>query len=138
MVSTVSSTPQNDKNGRAATRMEPELAPRFYAWLRESTERLAAPANDQIEWLRATGFHHDELALEHYDNSLLVPQLVELGYVSESAAQALTALDAQLDRMSGEENAALWTDEALHELCEWDKVRLLAKAALRLLPRTET
>jgi hypothetical protein len=56
--------------------------------------------------------------------------------VSERAAQALTALDAQLDRMSGHENSALWTDEALHEPCEWEKVRRLAKATLRYLPPT--
>jgi len=103
---------------------------------------LASDAEDQVEHVkklfRVAGeidplFNVDELALEFSDFALLLPQVVRADMVSAEAAGAIEAVDGQLDAMSGEEHAELWTVEAVRTSAEWTKVRELARTALRLL-----
>lgn len=61
-----------------------------------------------------------------------MPQLEAGQYVTHDQARALAAIDQQLDLMSGQVNARLWTDEALRSAPEWDTVRGLARTALAL------
>ncbi len=96
----------------------------------ESLQMLAAPASTQIEYSKNGGIHHDELALELDD-----VRAAFLGNCEplKPASLALGALDRQLDKMSGQAKASLWTDEALNQAQEWRIVRRLAKAALGYL-----
>lgn len=97
--------------------------PTSMAWsdrdLRTTVERLAAASEQQLEWLTPLGPlpSLDELALEFDD---------EFGRVREAiaadSASSLVALDAQLLRMSGAENAELWRPEALEGPdCRWPR-----------------
>ncbi len=96
--------------------------------LKATVERLAAPADRQLEWLGELGTFPslDELALEFDDEFGRVRPLLEKGAVS---MPGLAALDAQLSLMSGPENAELWRPEAL-DGPEWARVRELATGAL--------
>jgi hypothetical protein len=101
--------------------------------LRGSLQLLAEPVEDQIRWLSANRVHHDELALDLNDVSMLVPQLEAERYLTREHVGAVTAVDEQLEAMSGRGNAPLWTDEALRKTVEWGLVRGPAAAALSLL-----
>lgn len=100
--------------------------------LRESLERLAAAPDRQAEYLRQIGMAScaDELALEFDDVELMIPGLVERGFLSADEATSLRTLGDALRAMSGEANADLWTTTALHEANEWREVRDLAEACL--------
>ena len=102
------------------------------AWLRSETlaavRRLAAPPDRQIQKLG--GSHPDELAL---DLDAVLPAYLATGAISEEQKAALRELDEELDRISGEKNADLWTLEGLRDAPEWAKVRRLAARASELL-----
>ena len=105
--------------------METHLEP-----LRRVLERLASPANEQIEYLRNMQVHDaDELALE-LDDVLRSP-LREV--LSEEINRTLDSLDAYLDTISGSDNESLWSFEALENRPEWQEVRQRAHAALAML-----
>jgi hypothetical protein len=99
--------------------------------LRQTVERLAAPAADQREWLQRmrTFPSLDELALEFDDEIQRVR-----GAGPSLASPALSELDKQLSAMSGTDNGKLWRPEAL-DGDEWARVRALAAAALSELDR---
>lgn len=103
--------------------------------LRTAVQRLAAEPEVQNGYIAAHHLHHDELALELDDVRDATIWMCEL---SRDQTSALNALDAQLLRMSGHENAHLWTDEGVAEAPEWQIVRRLAKEALRLLNEPPT
>lgn len=100
------------------------------AWSNEdlmmSVERLAAPGDSQVAWLRRLGTYPmlDELALDFE---------YEFGRLrgSEGAlVEALAVLDGQVSSMSGPPNESLWLPNALDGE-EWKRVRELARRALR-------
>jgi hypothetical protein len=95
-------------------------------------ERLAAPAKDQIAYLRNLGTSPsvDELALELNDVAFLVPKLVEDGRISRQQADCITIIERKLSEMSGQHNFQLWTEDALRHAADWEDVRRLAAAAL--------
>lgn len=68
----------------------------------------------------------DELALD-FDDGL---QMVGHDKFSDEQRTAVQALDEILDRMSGEENASFWTEEALRADPTWDQIRSIAKAVV--------
>lgn len=91
---------------------------------------MAASADEQEALLRRLGTAPcaDELALVFSDAlHVVVHQLPEP--VRRSALE----LDRYLDAISGNENAELWTVEALHREPAWVRVRQLATRALVLL-----
>jgi hypothetical protein len=53
--------------------------------------------------------------------------------LTDAQRSRLAGLDARLAEMSGERNAALWTDEALRSRPEWEEVRRCAREILELL-----
>jgi hypothetical protein len=99
---------------------------------------LASDAEVQVAWLsRAFAESQavvDELALEFDNGFRLLPGFVDRGWIDPVAMPALAELDEQLDVMSGDHNRTLWNAEALATRPEWDRVRILARAALILLP----
>jgi DNA-binding MarR family transcriptional regulator len=100
-----------------------------------ATRRLSWSSDRQIEYLRHKRLLPlaDELALELADVSILVPQLVEQGLLTQEQSEAIRRLDEFLTRMSGEENAHLWTEEALVRDEAWVTVRELAASALETM-----
>jgi len=92
----------------------------------EALKNLAGDADVQERYLRQVGSWPslDELALELDD----VARASE-AWTSPPQRDALRALDRKLDEMSGEQNARLWEQQALHGP-EWAEVRKLAREAL--------
>jgi hypothetical protein len=87
-------------------------------------------ADQQIEWLDSMGLPVDELALEFDDGRLLIGQFKELRWVPPDLEVVARPLDSLLAEMSGEHNAALWTEDGLRLAPEWAQVRGLARDVL--------
>jgi hypothetical protein len=97
----------------------------------KALSRLTLPAEAQVQYLRAHDLPEvDELALEFSEGVPLIRQFVDEGWLSTAEADAIVAVDAALERMSGEGHEALWTESALHVAPEWDEVRRLARQAV--------
>ena len=98
----------------------------------EAVERLAAPADQQVAYLKRLGTAPcaDELALELNYIVAMLDQFVAQGLLSPVQASAIQAVDQKLDQMSGSQNDELWWEEALHRRPEWAEVRRLAATAL--------
>ncbi|XVJ59678.1 MAG: hypothetical protein HEQ23_09845 [Tepidisphaera sp.] len=99
--------------------------------LLESLERLAQGAAAQREYLTSLGTGPDELALEFDD----VADAAMMDCTDSATVAAVKDLDAFLGRISGRENAGLWTTEALGRSPEWETVRAKASRCLELLKR---
>lgn len=101
--------------------------------LRAAVGRLAWTGDAQVEYLHGIGVGGlaDELALEF---DALFPTSRSCPDFQGPAGEVLAELDRTLERMSGEANARLWTDQALRSAPEWHQVRALATEALSLLP----
>jgi hypothetical protein len=97
--------------------------------------RLAAPADEQVKYLKEIGVYPsiDEIALEFHDVALLVPGKTSAGEMSTATKVAIERLDSQLSSFSGDVNAHLWTPDALASAKEWHQVRSLASECLRVL-----
>jgi hypothetical protein len=111
-------------------------SPGWCAWvwdcLVEALERLALPAAQQVRltWL---GRIPDELALHFHEAWLLVPQLVERGWIGAEPRAALPAVDQLLTAMSDHDTpdrAVLWILAGLHDDACWARARDLAAQAL--------
>lgn len=100
--------------------------------LRETVERLASPAEEQVRWLEENHLPPDELALELDDE---VPgwftRLESLGLLSEDAKASLLALNARLGQIDADSDA--WRRDGMATSPDWADVRVLAAATRRLL-----
>jgi hypothetical protein len=97
---------------------------------------LAAPAHLQLARFPDFVLKADELALDFADAHLLFTQCQQLEF-TQAQRDAVNAVDRLLDRMSGSDHAALWSEQALRQAPEWDRVRRAAKLALRELGYAE-
>lgn len=97
--------------------------------LRYSLQLLAVAAPDQLAHFLPPdfAFKADEMALDFDNWANAVPTYWTL---TEEQSVRLSQLGAYLTTMSGEQNAAFWTDEALVSDPRWEQVRALAQAAL--------
>ena len=95
-------------------------------------QALAAPADAQLARDPAFVAKARELALDFADALRLVTDCPQVILTREQQA-TLEHVDDLLERMSGEQNAALWTEAALREGAEWQAVRRLAGQALLAL-----
>jgi hypothetical protein len=104
--------------------------------LLKTVKRLALAADEQAAYVRQLGSAPslDELALEFDDEFNRLRGEGGASAVPPGYHAALSALDEQLDRMSGQDNAELWVEEALGRR-EWQQVRELARRALAERPR---
>lgn len=100
---------------------------RRFMW---AVQALALPADAQEQLFPDFAEAADELALEHEETQ--EPFLDGSCGTALSSAQreVITALDAQLEKMSGPDNARFWTSEALRSAVEWERVRVLAGQVL--------
>jgi hypothetical protein len=98
--------------------------------LREALQQAALPAEGQIAKLKGC-----DVPFEVADDAghwiQWVLQWPEAKLTDEQRS-SLAELDELTDRMSGEHNAHLWTDEALRSRPEWNEVRRMACKALEL------
>lgn len=103
--------------------------------LREQLELLAAPAEQSLTRLPDGCVKADELALdfENFYRAFVESFGDEL---SPEARAALRVIDESLDRMSGAENAELWTAEAVSAHPAWAEVRRQATRALEVIGDT--
>ena len=105
---------------------------------------LAAEADQQVMYLESLGLpgyvklgspdlrNVDELALEFDDAILVRRSLRRSGELSAEQLKCLLKLASILSSMSGQENAELWTIEALYTRREWKAVREKAMDCLQL------
>jgi hypothetical protein len=106
---------------------------RLVASLMRAVAIAAFPAAAQEAWLWSIGLdwpNVDELAMEVGEGTLLAPQFVDEGWLPAETLEPLRVLDAALEKMSGEDNAHLWTLEALRTAPEWAECRKLALCVL--------
>src|SRR5688572_17600723 len=98
--------------------------------LRKALQQAALPADCQIAKLKGS-----DVPFEVADDAghwiRWVLQWAETT-VTDEQRSSLAELDALTDRMSGEQNAYLWTEDALRSRPEWDEVRRMARKALEL------
>ena len=94
--------------------------------------RLAAPAAQQAEFLRAIGTYPsaDELALEFSDLVKSKSRLRTECSITDEAFQLIDDLDRKLNAFSGEQHSAEWDASALEPSSNWAEVRRLAMRAL--------
>lgn len=111
----------------SADRPDDRRANVLLAELRKALSNLAASPDEQIAYVESTGFSYDELGLE-FDDAVGVAIGYEL--VTESGVAALRAIETALSGISGQQNAALWTDTGLRIRPEWSEMRRLARDAL--------
>jgi hypothetical protein len=98
--------------------------------LRRALQHLAAPADEQHDYLRGLGATNaDELALELDDIASAAEPMLPDG-----CRGALRDVDRALAAMSDRSQMDVWSLEALMAAPEWEDVRRRAAAALRLLP----
>ena len=100
--------------------------------LTDSLVILASMPDNQLAHLRALGvpFGVDELALEYDDIALAAESMFCDGELNEVQRDTVLELNDILKRMSGAQNAHLWTIRALRTAPEWSNVR---QAAVRCL-----
>src|SRR3954451_7658693 len=103
--------------------------------LQEALKRLAEPYAQQTDHLKKMDVwpSTDELALELDDVAPLMPEAIRKGELSREVELAVERVNQKLDEMSGQQNAHLWTPNALANSDQWEPVRLLASEALRTL-----
>jgi hypothetical protein len=89
-------------------------------------QALAVPAEEQLARYPVFVVKADELALDYADALLLITDCPQVSLTPEQQA-ALEDVDQLLDWMSGEKNAALWTEAALRTAPDWQQVRRLAR-----------
>lgn len=100
------------------------------ARLRDALRALALPADAQKGLLPAFTGGPDEFAL-HFDQELRAVTADGAIRMSQAQRRALQAVDGLLDRMSGQDNARLWTARALASSREWTRLRQAARSALK-------
>lgn len=90
------------------------------------------PAELQEKWLTtfSCGGHVDELALDWDGGWRLMEQWVELDLLSADDDALFRPLEEAVAKISGKEDAELWTTAALHQSPGWARFRELATGAL--------
>lgn len=103
------------------------------ARVQEALYWIAEPYDKQIEHLKEMKVWPgvDELALELDDVAPIVPEALERGEISSEIELAVRRVSDKLGEMSEQENAHLWTPDALASSGDWEAVRSLALKALR-------
>ncbi len=98
----------------------------------EAVLNLSLPGEDQLKLLEAMGDANavDELALAMDDSFRVVNEAFASEQLGRDELTSLNLLNNHLDKMSGEENANLWTPQGLRQSGEWQEARRLATNAI--------
>ena len=107
-----------------------------HAWiareLHSALKALAAPGSQALASVPDGTVKAEELALD-YENFVHAFVGNFRKEISQSQRDALLAVDAMLQGMSGQEHAELWTEEAVVSHPKWESIRVLAREALAAL-----
>src|SRR5579863_3842993 len=100
--------------------------------LKDALTLLAAPPATQLNHLNALGLPGgiDELALEYDDIAAAADGLFQAGEIDNRLRDCVKQLTSFLGQFGGQENALLWTPEAIHSAPQWDQVRRMAADCL--------
>jgi hypothetical protein len=109
------------------------LAQEHLNHLIESIELLTADFDVQRKALPAFVLVPDEVALTFDSAMAAIAQIGDAGLLTSIQIELLNAINATLDAMSGGGHASFWTPEAMKHDPTWNKVRTLARKALRSL-----
>jgi hypothetical protein len=96
----------------------------------ESLAVLAADAQIQGTWLARHAVLTDEIALDFDHAFRMAEALVADGQLAHGVMADLREIDGILSRMSGDENADLWTRDALCTDEGWALARRVARRVL--------
>ena len=96
--------------------------------LQYSEQALAQSAEKQLALYPGGAAKEDELALD-FDNYYRTVRPYT-SFLDEEQQRVLDAIDQQLSDMSRQDNSHLWTETALYNSKEWERVRNLALKAL--------
>ena len=94
-----------------------------------SVQALAQPAGVQLGLYPDGSAKVDELALD-FDNFWRCAKSDDGERLTAEQIEMLDGLDSELERMSGHENAELWTEEGLRHSPRWERIREDARLAL--------
>ena len=102
--------------------------------LKDALRVLASGAEAQINWLNEEmPVCVDELALEYDAIAVAADLMFGVGELDEDQRNRVAELNSILSKMSGKENAHLWTTDALRTAQEWRYVRTFAGECLKQL-----
>jgi len=103
--------------------------------LRGQLTVLASSATEQLRYLEEQNLPEciDELALDYDAIAATANDMLSRGEVSQQQRNCVKALNDFLGEFSGQQNAHLWTPEALRSAPEWEKVRRMATECLAQL-----
>jgi hypothetical protein len=93
--------------------------------LQSAVLALAQPAEVQLSLFPDFVCKADELALNFEDG--LYELVGHEHEITDEQRMAIDELDRLLQSMSGKQNAALWTDEAVRSHSMWEEIRKTAK-----------
>ena len=96
----------------------------------EALTVLAADAQTQVPWLVRHAVMTDEIALDFDHSFRMAETLVAEGQLARGVMADLQEIDVILSGMSGGENAAQWTRDALSTDEGWTLARRLARRVL--------
>lgn len=98
--------------------------------LKHALQSLAMVAEIQLSLFPEFVLKAEELALT-FEHWYLCLRNNDEDKLSEDQKLSLAAIDEYLNQMSGEGKAHLWTEEATESEPEWEKLRELARQALK-------
>src|SRR5256885_413194 len=101
--------------------------------LRRTLGLLAAPADDQLLYLKSLSGSNDELGLEFDTVARASKELELMGRLTKDQVRAILVVDELLNEMSGPAHAELWEDQQIRTDGRWARVRELAEEALKAL-----
>ena len=102
--------------------------------LKSAIGLLAADSTVQLRYLESSekSMHVDELALDFDAIVAAADDMLEAGEIDDAQCLRIKAIHKRLEEMSGQDNAALWTPQALSYASECNEVREQAKDCLKL------
>ena len=99
----------------------------------ESVVLLASGAAEQQQVLPEWVVRADEIALIFDECYQYVGELAQQDRLNDRQIEVLRSIGQRLEAMSGQSQAALWTDQALAADSNWQWIRQRARDALELL-----
>lgn len=115
---------------------EPESQHEGHDWrireFRNALLALAAEGDVALSVYPKGVVRPDELALD-FDHWFTAVRGENGLWFNAKQSQMLSNIDTALSRMSGRDNARLWTEDAVRNSPEWGHVREMARQALALL-----
>ncbi|MET7533300.1 hypothetical protein [Streptomyces goshikiensis] len=99
--------------------------PRCTAWTLRVLDRLGAPPEEQVAYIRRVDVGTDELLLEFDDVVFGAKAMLYDGLLSASEFEALRRVEVRAESVDAG-GTGIWTDAAVAEAAEWPALRSVA------------